>query len=128
MPVAQTELGGRAPICVLAVDHESTVQDRRPVAAVRAGVHPDAAARSPRNRAGELEATEARGASAMEGDGVRRPTPRDEQLARYLRLRKLPDELQRQPVEALVGDEQVRAETDHRDRQVVGPGVGERLL
>ena len=64
----------------------------------------------------------------MESDGVRRPTPCDEQLARDLRLRELPDELQRQPVEALVGDEQVRAQTDHRNRQVVGPGIGERLL
>ena len=44
VPVAQPELGRRPPICVLAVDDERAVENRRPVAAVCAGVHPDAAA------------------------------------------------------------------------------------
>src|SRR3954469_14737939 len=101
VPVAQAELVRCAPVCALVVDDQCAVEDRRPVAAVCAGIHPNPAARSPRDRAGELEAPQARAAGAMGRDAVGRPPTRHEQLILHLCLRELPDELQRQPVEAL---------------------------
>src|SRR5205823_11038767 len=45
--VAQAQLGRRLPARAVRIDDERTDEDRRPVASVRAGVHPDAAADSP---------------------------------------------------------------------------------
>ena len=50
-------------------------EHRREVAAVRARVHPDTAARRARDRARELEAAQAGRARAVQHDGVRRPPP-----------------------------------------------------
>src|SRR5437870_11952982 len=72
-PVAQTEVGGRSPLGPLCADDECALQDRLPVASVRACVHPDASAHGARDRAGELETAEASGAGTMQRDRIRRP-------------------------------------------------------
>ena len=89
MAVREPELvrasASRAPS---ARDDERAHEDRRPVAAVGAGVHPDAAARRAGNRARELEAAEPGGSGAVQADGVRRAAARDEQCRRRPRPRR----------------------------------------
>jgi hypothetical protein len=55
----------------------------------------------------------------MEADGVRCAPARDEPLTANAHLRELAGELQDKPIEALVGHEQIRAESDRRDLQAV---------
>src|SRR6266571_994972 len=87
-PVAQTELGGRAPLGPARAHDQGTFEDRGPVASVCACVHPDPAAGRAGDRAGELEPAEAGGAGAMQRDRVRRPASGDEELAANLGLRQ----------------------------------------
>ena len=56
----------------------ASIQHVAPLAAVRAGVHSDAAARGAGDRGGELEPGESRSPGAMEADRVRRAAARDE--------------------------------------------------
>src|SRR5207244_11902426 len=90
-------------------------------------VHPDAAARRAWNRARELEAAEPGGPCAVEADRVRRPTAGDENVAPNLRRRELAVEPEHNGVDALVGDKQVRAESDRRDRKPALARPGKRL-
>src|SRR5438445_1890938 len=53
----------------------------------------------------------------MQADGVRRTAAGDEQPALDLRRREPAAELQHERVDAVVGDEQVRAEPDRRHRE-----------
>ena len=130
-PVAEAELGRRAPRCPAGVDDERPLQHGGDVAAVGAGVHPDAAADRPGNGAGELEAAQLGRAGAMEADGERGAAAGDEQPVGGLRAGELARQLDDEPGEAVVGDEQVRAEPDDGDRQAfrLGPGeAGAQLL
>ena len=72
----------------------------------------------PPGRAGdgarELEAAEARCAGAVQADGERRAAARDEHVALDRGGGEVAGELQHERVDALVGDEQVRAEPDDR--------------
>ena len=94
------------------IDDDRVDQDVAPLAAVGARVHPDPAAGRARDRRGELEAAEARGARAMEADGVRRAAARDEDVALDVRRREIARELEHERVDAVVVDEHVRAEPD----------------
>ena len=77
--VREAELGRRQPAAAVGGRDERAHDDRAPVAAVRARVHPHAAAGRAGDRAGELEAAEPGVAGAVEADGVRRAAARDEQ-------------------------------------------------
>src|SRR5439155_10935822 len=70
MSVPEPELAGRPPARPVAVDHECTDENARPVPAVRARVHPHAAPDGSGDGARELESPEACGPCAMEADGV----------------------------------------------------------
>src|SRR5206468_6908811 len=80
MAIRELELVRSRRTWAAGVDDDGVDHDRAPVAPVRAGVHPDAAARGARNRRRELEAAEAGRTRAMETDGVGRAAARDEQL------------------------------------------------
>ena len=110
------------------VDDERPVEDRRPVAAVGAGVHPDTAADRARDRARELEATETRRAHAVQTDRVCSAASREQPLAVDARLGELAAQLEHEPVEPVVGDEQVRAEPDGRHGQPFLARPGQRLF
>ena len=64
----------------------------------------------------------------MEADGVRRPASGEEELAVGSGLGELALEPQDERLDAPVGDEEVRAEPDRRDRQAALARPGERLL
>jgi hypothetical protein len=64
----------------------------------------------------------------VQADRVRRAAPGDEEVAADIRLRQLTGELQDEAVEALVGDEQIRAQTDGRNLQALAGRVSQRLL
>src|SRR5918911_2726745 len=81
VPVAEPELLGPLPRGAVAVDHERAGEDLRPVAAVGARVHPDAAADGARDGARELEPAEPRRARPVQADGVRGAATRDEYVA-----------------------------------------------
>ena len=85
--VREAELGGREPTGAVRSHDERSLEDRRPVAAVRAGVHPDAAPGRARDRTRELEAAQARRAGAVEANGVRGGAAGDEQAAIGFRRR-----------------------------------------
>src|SRR5919198_552694 len=119
VPVTQPKLGRGPPRSAFGADDERSVDNRGPVAPVRAGVHPDAAPGRAGNRARELEAAQPGCARAMERDGIRRASPGHEQLSARFDLRQRAYELQHEPVEAVVGDEQFRAEPDSRHRKLV---------
>src|SRR5581483_4836002 len=72
----------------------------------------------PRDRGGELEAAEAFGAGSMEAHRVRRPAPRDEQIALGADGAELAAELEHERIHPVVVDEHVRPEADHLDRHV----------
>ena len=97
------------------VDDDRIDDDRPPVAAVRAGVHPHAAAGRAGDRRSELEPAEAGVARAVQAHGVRRPASRDERRALDARLGQLAREPQHERVDPTVVDEQVRAEPDRLD-------------
>ena len=128
MPVRQAELVGRQPDAPVRRDDERALEDRGPVRSVRAGVHPHAAARRARDRAGELEASEARRPGAVEADGVRRAAARPQEIAVDLDRREVPRETDDQRVDAGVRGEQVRAEPDRDDRHVALGRPPERLF
>ena len=128
VPVAKTELGRRPPLCTVAVDDEGPLENPRPVSAVGAGVHPGAPAGGARNRTRELEAAETGCAGAVQGDGIRCTTPGDEQLFSHVDLREVAAELERETLEAAVGDEQVRAQAERRHGQTTFAGEAECLL
>src|SRR3954447_25133306 len=125
--IAKAELVARAPARILGVDDERTVQYRRPVAAVGAGVHPHPATGSARNRARELEPTEPSRAGPMECDRVRRAAAGHEELAMGLRVGQHARKLQDETIEAVVGNEEVRAEPHDGDREFAYAGVCEEL-
>jgi hypothetical protein len=103
--VAKTELGGREPARALLIGHQRAVENRRPVAAVGARIHPNAAPDRSGDGTRELEAAEARSADPMQADGVRGSAAGEQPLALDLRLRELAAELEHEPVEALVRDQ-----------------------
>src|SRR5262249_56041457 len=90
VPVREAELVRRPPGCAGAVDDECAREDLGPVASVGASVHPHAAADRSRDRAGELEAAETRGARTVKADGIRCPAAGDEEVALNLRRPQLP--------------------------------------
>ena len=53
----------------------------------------------------------------VQADGVRRTAARDEDASLDARLRELAGEPEDEPVDAVVGGEQVRAEADRRDAE-----------
>src|SRR4051794_41028874 len=112
MPVVEAELVRGEPARALCVHDLRAFEDRGPVAPVGSGVHPHAAADRAWNRAGELEAAEPRGPPPVEADRVRSPTACEQSLALDRRLGELAAQLEHEPLEALVGDEEVRAEPD----------------
>src|SRR5437868_12818281 len=116
VPVRQPELGRRSPGRPPRGRDERTHEHLREVAAVCAAVHPDAAADRPGDGARELEAAETGRAGAMEDDGVRGAPAGAEAGAVDPNPGELARELQHEGVDAVVGDEQVRAEPDGRDR------------
>src|SRR5207244_8959087 len=61
MPVREAELRGRQPAGPVRSEHVRTLEDAGKVAAVRARVHPHAAAGRPGDRARALEPAESRG-------------------------------------------------------------------
>src|SRR5258708_4682083 len=89
MPVQETELGRAQPPGAFCGGHERTLEDLGEVAAVRARVHPDAAADRAGDGAGELERPEARVARAMEADCVRGAAAGTQDVAVDLHLRAL---------------------------------------
>ena len=103
-------------------------EDLRPVAAVGARVHPDAAAGRAGDRARELEAAEAGRARVVEADGVRRAAAGDQQLALDAHRGEVAGQPEHERVDALVGREQVRAEPDRRDRELALGRPRERPL
>src|SRR5438132_4366282 len=117
--VGEPELSRRPPAGSVGAHDEGALEDRRPVAAVRARVHPHAATGRAGNGTGELEPAQARGSSAMQGDGIRRTAPGDEQLSPHLSAYERARELEREPPEAGVGDEEIRTEPDRRDCQLL---------
>ena len=70
-PVLEPELERRSPIRPVGGDDERTLEDAGDVASICAGIHLHTAADRPRDRAGELEPTQRRGAHAVEADGER---------------------------------------------------------
>src|SRR5215831_14596247 len=126
--VLEAELVSDAPARAAGVDDECALEDAGPVAAVGARVHAHAAAGGAWNRARELEPAQPGCAGAVQCDRVRRAAARYEQVVADLCPRELPRELQHKPVEAGVRDQEVRAETDHRDPQLVLAGIRERRL
>src|SRR5215210_7890264 len=100
--VAEAELGGREPARALLVDDERAIEDRGPVTAVRAGVHPDAAADRAGDGAGELESPERGRSHAMQADRVGGAAAGDQALLLDADVRKLASQLQDETVEALV--------------------------
>ena len=127
MPVPEPELIGRPPVRAVAVDDECTNENARPVAAVRARVHPHTAADGSGDGARELESAEVCGPCAMEADGVRGAAARDEQVVLRSRGGQVAAELQHERVDTVVGDQEIRAESDGRDGHVVGSRPGERF-
>ena len=100
------------------IDDDRVDQHVAPLAPVRAGVHPHAAARGAGDRGGELEAAEAGGARAMEADRVRRAAARDERRPpRPRAAASSPASLSTSASTPSSCDEQVRAEPDHLDRR-----------
>src|SRR4029450_9887067 len=67
-------------------------------------------------------------AATMKPARIRCPAPRDEERAANLRRGQLPAKFQDERVDALVGHEQIRAQPDDRNRKVVPPRPGQRLL
>src|SRR5207245_10390369 len=57
-----------------------------------------------------------------------RASPRDAALSLVFRRAELAGHLEPEPVEALVGDEQVRAEPDRRNREIPLSRPGQRFL
>jgi hypothetical protein len=112
VPVRELEIVGRDRMRTRSVDDRRALEDRAPVAAVGARVHAQAAAGGAGDRRRELEAAEAGRACAVQGDGVRRASARDERLALDARLRELARELEHERVHAVVVHEQVRPEPD----------------
>src|SRR5439155_20660855 len=99
-----------------------------PVAAISPGVHPHPAAYRAWNRAGELEAAERSRPHAVQADGIRRAAPRNEHVVPDLRRGQLAAESQDKRLDALVCDEQIRAEPDRCDGQSAFAPPRERFL
>src|SRR5262245_30891111 len=79
--VLEPELIRTEPPAPVGGHDECTHENRAPVGAVRARVHPDAATRGARDGAGELEAAEPRVARAVQADRVRRAAPHAQEVA-----------------------------------------------
>ena len=94
----------------------STALQSRPYAPAFMRTPPPAV---PGDRGGELEPAEPRVARAVEADRVRRAAAGDQRLALDPRLGELALEPQDERVDAVVGDEQVRAEPDRLDRDAL---------
>jgi hypothetical protein len=107
MAVFEPELLRGEPAAPLGRDDERAHEDRAPVRAVRARVHPDAATRGSGDRARELEAAEPRVAGPVQAHGVRRPSSRAQQLAVDLDTGEVARESHHERVDALVGGEEV---------------------
>ena len=116
--VREPELGRGEPSAAVDGGDERALEHRREVAAVRARVHPDAAADRAGDRARELEAAEAGVAGAVQADRVRRARAGADRGSVDVDAREVSAELENECVDAGVGDEEVRAETDHRDAHV----------
>ncbi len=127
VPITQAELTRRAPRGASRVDHERALEHSCEVRAVCPGVHPDAAAGRPGDRAGELEAAEAGRSRPVQTDGVRSAASSDEEVAVHVGARELAGQLQDEAVEPLVGDEEIRAEPDHSHGQVALGREAERF-
>src|SRR5581483_3137021 len=87
----------------------------------------DAAADRAGDGARELEAAEAGRAGAVEADGVRGAAAGPNRLAVHLDGGELAGELQDEGVDAAVRREEVGAEADHRDRQLLLRRPAEQL-
>src|SRR5262249_43202976 len=107
---------------------EGPLEHVREVAAVRPRVHPDAAAGRAWDRARELEAPEPRGTGAVKAHRVGRTAAGAQERGVDLGRREPARELEDETVEAVVGDEQVRAEPDDRGWKAVRRGPAERVL
>src|SRR6266852_3683336 len=116
--VREAELPRREPAGALGGRDERAPEHLREVAAVGAGVHPDAAANRAGDRAGELEAAEAGGARPVERNRVRGAAACAQEAVPRLGRRERTAELEDERVDARIGDEQVRAEPNRRDREV----------
>src|SRR6185437_8499542 len=113
--VRQPELVTVEPAGAVRGRNERTLEDGGEVAAVRAGVHPDAAADRPGNRARELEAAEPGRAGLVERDGIRGAASGSQRELQGPDRGKLALEVENERVDAVVGDEEIRTEADHRD-------------
>src|SRR5439155_2841211 len=116
--VGQAELAAVEPARAARVDYERALDDLPPVASVGTGVHLHSPADRPRNRARELEPAEPGVTGPVESDRVRRRAACDENTVTSVDRGELPVELDHEPVDALVRDQQVRPEPDDGDVEV----------
>ena len=121
MPVRELELVVAAPAGAVRIDDERTQDDRLPVAAVGACVHPHAPARRAGDGTGELESAEAGCAGTVKADGVGRSASGEKHRLLHLRDRELAFETDDERVHSYVGCKQVGAEPD---RAHVEPAPG----
>src|SRR5205823_5161585 len=126
--VREAELTPGQPGAALGRRDERAREHLRELAAVGAGVHLDAAADRAGNRAGELEAAEARAARAVQAYGVGGAGPGAYHLAVDLDGGESAAEPEHERVHALVGDEEVRAEPDGRDGEPALGAPAQQLL
>src|SRR4051794_10199972 len=126
--VGQPELRRGEPAGAVRRCDEGADEDLRELAAVCPCVHPDAAAGRAGNRAGELEAAEPRAARLVQTDGVGRAATGSKQVALGVDLCERSAELQDERVRSLVGDQQVRPETDRCHLEVALGRPAEGLL
>jgi hypothetical protein len=92
-----------------------------------ARVHPDRTADRAGDRRGELEPAQLLAARAVQADGERRSPARDHPSVLDHHVGERAGEPESEPRETLVGDEEVRAEADDRDRRLVLLGPGEQI-
>src|SRR6266536_2894748 len=128
MAVAEAKLVSGSPPRSAPVDDERAFEDPGPVSSIGAGIHADAPADRPWDRAGELEAPEACVARPMQADGVRSAATRDETVTVHFGPGQLASELQDESLEPGVGDEEVGTEPHRRDGQASLARKAERLL
>ena len=105
--IRESETQRRDPGVTVDRKHAGADEEVGPVAAVGAGVHPDAAAGRAGDCAGELEAAETGGAGVVQADRIGRAAACDQQLALDSHGREFSAQLQHERVDALVGGEQV---------------------
>jgi hypothetical protein len=99
------------------VDDESAGENARDVAAVRTGVHANTTADRPGDRARELEPAEAGATRPVEADRKGGAASRADDVALDPGGGELAVEPHDERVNALVGDEQIRAQADDLDRE-----------